>query len=140
MHDICLLVSVFVLTCWRRKLLYWRLSKTWMYEYLKCYHISNIASHYIFVCIVVFFRKVLFSFAIGPSVILFQFLGHQTVLGVLLASFVSTWHSWSYHRERSFMWGNASMRSSCGAFSQLVIKGERPLVGGTIPGLVDLIL
>jgi hypothetical protein len=30
------------------------------------------------------------------------------------------------------------MRSSCKAFSQLVIKGERPLVGGTIPGLVVL--
>jgi hypothetical protein len=30
------------------------------------------------------------------------------------------------------------MRSSCGAFSQLVIKGERPLVGGTISGLVGL--
>jgi hypothetical protein len=30
------------------------------------------------------------------------------------------------------------MRSSCGAFSQLVIKGEGPLVSGTIPGLVVL--
>jgi hypothetical protein len=30
------------------------------------------------------------------------------------------------------------MRSSCGVFSQLVIKGERPLVGGTISGLVVL--
>jgi hypothetical protein len=30
------------------------------------------------------------------------------------------------------------MRSNCQAFSQLVIKGERPLVGGTIPGLVAL--
>ena len=30
------------------------------------------------------------------------------------------------------------MRSSCGAFSQLVIKEERPLAGGTIPGLVVL--
>jgi hypothetical protein len=30
------------------------------------------------------------------------------------------------------------MRSSCGAFSQLVIKGEGPLMGGTIPGLVVL--
>jgi hypothetical protein len=30
------------------------------------------------------------------------------------------------------------MRSSCKAFSQLVIKGERPLVGGAIPGLVVL--
>jgi hypothetical protein len=30
------------------------------------------------------------------------------------------------------------MRSSCKAFSQLVIKGERPLVGGTISGLVVL--
>jgi hypothetical protein len=30
------------------------------------------------------------------------------------------------------------MRSSCKALSQLVIKGERPLVGGTISGLVVL--
>jgi hypothetical protein len=30
------------------------------------------------------------------------------------------------------------MRSSCKAFSQLVIKGERPVVGGTISGLVVL--
>jgi hypothetical protein len=42
---------------------------------------------------------------------------------------------WGYHRERRFSWGSASMRSSCGVFSQLVIKGERPLVGGTISGL-----
>jgi hypothetical protein len=46
--------------------------------------------------------------------------------------------SWSYHRERSFSWGNASMRSNCKAFSQLVIKGEGPLVGGAISGLVVL--
>ena len=30
------------------------------------------------------------------------------------------------------------MRSSCKAFSQLVIKGEGPLVGVAIPGLVVL--
>jgi hypothetical protein len=30
------------------------------------------------------------------------------------------------------------MRSRCKASSQLVIKGERPLVGGTISGLVVL--
>ena len=30
------------------------------------------------------------------------------------------------------------MRSNCKAFSQLVIKGERPFVGGTISGLVVL--
>jgi hypothetical protein len=30
------------------------------------------------------------------------------------------------------------MRSNCKAFSQLVIKGERPLVGGAIPGLAVL--
>jgi hypothetical protein len=30
------------------------------------------------------------------------------------------------------------MRSSCKAFSQLVIKGETSLVGGTISGLVVL--
>jgi hypothetical protein len=53
---------------------------------------------------------------------------------------VSTWHSWSYHRERSFSWGNASMRSNCKAFSQLVIKGEGPLVGGTISGLVVILV
>jgi hypothetical protein len=31
------------------------------------------------------------------------------------------------------------MRSNCKAFSQLVTKGERPLVGGTISGLVVLV-
>jgi hypothetical protein len=31
------------------------------------------------------------------------------------------------------------MRSSCKAVSQLVMKGERPLVGGTISGLVVLV-
>ena len=30
------------------------------------------------------------------------------------------------------------MKSRCGIFSQLVIKGERPLVGGTISGLAVL--
>jgi hypothetical protein len=30
------------------------------------------------------------------------------------------------------------MRSNCKAFSQLMIKGERPLVGGAISGLVLL--
>jgi hypothetical protein len=30
------------------------------------------------------------------------------------------------------------MRSNCKAFPQLVIKGERPLVGGAISGLVVL--
>ena len=57
----------------------------------------------------------------------------------VLAGFVCQLDTgWNYHRERSFSWGNASMRSSCKAFSQLVIKGERPLVGGTISGLVVL--
>jgi hypothetical protein len=32
------------------------------------------------------------------------------------------------------------MRSNCKAFSQLVIKGERALVGRTISGLVVLVL
>jgi hypothetical protein len=32
------------------------------------------------------------------------------------------------------------MRSNCKVFSQLVIKGEMPLVGGTISGLVVLAL
>jgi hypothetical protein len=46
--------------------------------------------------------------------------------------------SWSYHRERSFSWGNASMRSNCKAFSQLVISVGGPIVGGAIPGLAVL--
>jgi hypothetical protein len=41
-------------------------------------------------------------------------------------------------RERSFSWGSASLRSTCGAFFQLVIKAGGPLVGGAIPGLVVL--
>jgi hypothetical protein len=32
------------------------------------------------------------------------------------------------------------MRSNCKAFPQLVIKGEGPLVGGAISGLVVLVL
>jgi hypothetical protein len=47
---------------------------------------------------------------------------------------------WSYHREKSFSWGNAFTRSSCKAFSQLVIKWGGPLVGGAVSGLVVLIL
>ena len=45
---------------------------------------------------------------------------------------------WSYHRERSFSWGSASMRSICKAFSQLVIKARGPFVSGAISGLVVL--
>jgi hypothetical protein len=58
----------------------------------------------------------------------------------VLASLCQLDIDWSYHRERSFSWGNASTRSSCGAFSQLVIKGGGPLVGGAISGLVVLVL
>jgi hypothetical protein len=43
---------------------------------------------------------------------------------------------WSYHRERNFSWGSASIRPSCKALSQLVIKGGGLLVGGAISGLV----
>ena len=59
---------------------------------------------------------------------------------IVLAGFVCQLDTgWSYHRERSFSWGSASMRCSCEAFSQLVIKGGGgPLVAGTIPGLVIL--
>jgi hypothetical protein len=58
----------------------------------------------------------------------------------VLAGFVCQLDTgWCYHRERSFSWGSTSMRSSCGAFSQLVIKGEISiLVGGTISGLAVL--
>jgi hypothetical protein len=46
--------------------------------------------------------------------------------------------SWSYHREKSLPSGNASMRSSCKAFSQLVTKGGGSIVGGAISRLVVL--
>jgi hypothetical protein len=60
---------------------------------------------------------------------------------ILLASFLCQLDTGrSYHKERSYSWGNASMRSSCKAFSQLVFKGEGPLVGGGISGLVVLVL
>jgi hypothetical protein len=62
-------------------------------------------------------------------------LGYASVLAGLRCQLET---GWSYHRERSFSWGDASRRSSCKAFSQLVIKGERPLVGGAISGLVVL--
>ena len=62
----------------------------------------------------------------------------STMLCVLAGFVCQLDTGWSYHRERSFSWGSASMRSSCGAFSQLVIKEEGSLVGGTISGLVVL--
>jgi hypothetical protein len=56
-------------------------------------------------------------------------------LPVIMAGFVCQLDTGrSYHRERSFNWESASMRSSCGAFSQLVIKEGGLLVGGAIPG------
>jgi hypothetical protein len=58
---------------------------------------------------------------------------------IVLAGFVCQLDiGWSYHRERSFSWGSTSMRSSCKAFSQLVIKGQGSLVGGTISVLIVL--
>ena len=60
---------------------------------------------------------------------------------IVLAGFMCQLDTgWSYHRERSFSWGTASTRSSCGAFSQLVIKEGGPIVGGAIPGLVSWVL
>ena len=47
----------------------------------------------------------------------------------VLASFVSTWHSWSYHRKRSFSWGNASIRSNCKAFFSISYQGEKAPCG-----------
>ena len=60
-------------------------------------------------------------------------------MSCVLAGFVCQLDTgWSYHRERSFSWGSASMRSSCKALSQFVIKAGGPLVGGAISGLVVL--
>jgi hypothetical protein len=64
---------------------------------------------------------------------------HISKLIAVLAGFLCQLDtSWSFHRERSFSWGNILMRSSCKEFSQLMIKGEGPIVGGTIPELVVL--
>jgi hypothetical protein len=57
----------------------------------------------------------------------------------VLAGFVCPLDTgWSFHRERSFGWENASMRPNCKAFSQLVVNVGGPIVGGAIPGLVIL--
>jgi hypothetical protein len=48
------------------------------------------------------------------------------LMDTVLAGFVCQLDTnWSYHRERSLPWENASMRSSRKAFSQFVFKGGR---------------
>jgi hypothetical protein len=56
---------------------------------------------------------------------------HTLILlpNVLAGSVCQLDTGWSYHRERSFSWGSASMRSSCKAFSQWVIKCGRAPCG-----------
>ena len=51
-----------------------------------------------------------------------------SVFSEVLAGFVCQLDtSWGYHRERNLPGGNASMRYSCKAFSELVIKeGDGP--------------
>jgi hypothetical protein len=68
--------------------------------------------------------------------------GHSTGSPGICWSLRTVRHPLSLRTARpfSFSWGSASMRSNCKAFSQLVIKGFRPLVGGTISGLVVLVL
>jgi hypothetical protein len=56
----------------------------------------------------------------------------------ILAGFVCQLDTAGVITLRIFPLGNASIRSSCKACSQLVIKGEGPIVGGAIPGLVVL--
>ena len=51
----------------------------------------------------------------------------------VLAGCVSTWHRMELSQRRSLSWGNVSMRSSCKAFSQLVIKGRRAHCGRCYP-------
>jgi hypothetical protein len=66
---------------------------------------------------------------------------HVCINMPVLAGFVYQLDTnWSYHTERSLAWRNASMRSSCKAFSQWVIKRRRAqsIVGGIIPRLVVL--
>jgi hypothetical protein len=83
--------------------------------------------------------KISIFFPIRCSSQVFPTLIEHMLMVAVLAGFVCQLDTgWSYHRERSFIWGSASMRSSCKAFSQLVIKGGGPIVGGAIPGLVVL--
>jgi hypothetical protein len=46
--------------------------------------------------------------------------------------------NWSYTRERILHGDSTTIRSSCKAYSQLVIKGGRLFMHGAIPGLVVL--
>ena len=59
-------------------------------------------------------------------------------VGVLAGFVCQLDKSWNHHIKRTFSRGNASIRSSCKALSQLVINREGPIVGGAIPGLVVL--
>jgi hypothetical protein len=64
-----------------------------------------------------------------------KIVSHSVLAGQVVCQFDT---GWSYHKERSFSWGGASMRSSYEAFSQLVIKKRGPIVGCAISGLVVL--
>jgi hypothetical protein len=75
---------------------------------------------------------------VGFLLSLYAYYNVLGLMGVLAGFLCHLDTGWSYYRERSFSWGNASMRSSCKAFSQLVIKWGGSLVGGAISGLVVL--
>ena len=63
----------------------------------------------------------------------------STLEPTVLAGFVCQLDTnWSYYRERSLPGGNASIRSSFKAFSQLVSRVGGHIVGGAISGLVVL--
>jgi hypothetical protein len=52
----------------------------------------------------------------------------------VLAGFVGQLDSsWSYHRERSFSWGSASMRSSCESLFSISDQGSRAPCGWDHP-------
>jgi hypothetical protein len=76
----------------------------------------------------------------GPGGVLRDVLGVQHQTSSLYWLVLCQLDTAGVIRERSFSWGNASTRSNCKAFSQLVIKEDRLLVGGTMSGLVVLVL
>jgi hypothetical protein len=65
------------------------------------------------------------------------FLGRHNVLAGSVCQLNT---SWSYHRERSLPWGNASMRSSCKVFSQLLIKAGGPSLLWVVPSTTIVVL
>jgi hypothetical protein len=127
---ICLLFFIY------QYILLWKHSKLFL-----IYIISNLKILFVFITIIIgacvpgcVCKSQRLCSLFPPTIWLIWIELRSPDLNGVLAGFVRQLDTgWSYHRERSFSWGSASMRSSCKAFSQLVIKGGRTHCGWCHP-------